>query len=110
MCCIFSVLKPLAGSRQSRCRGWTYKLPGGQKFNIKLSALCVGFSHRRPLNLIKRPQFAKLPRGAKQTLFLPYIKFLHCQESCQLVKLPEGPQESCKVIFRRFFTLEKRLK
>ena len=51
----FPVLKPLACGRQSRCLGWTYKLPGGQKFSIKLSALSVGFPQRRPLNLIKDP-------------------------------------------------------
>ena len=27
----FPVLKPLACGRQSRCLGWTYKLPGGQR-------------------------------------------------------------------------------
>ena len=53
--CIFPVLKPLACSRQSRCRGWTYKLLGGQKFSIKLSALSVGFPQRRPLNFINSP-------------------------------------------------------
>ena len=43
-----------------------YKLPGGQKFSIKLSLLSVGFPQRRPLNLIKRPRFINslLPRGA----------------------------------------------
>ena len=57
----FPVLKPLACGRQSRCLDWTYKLPGGQKFSIKISALSVGFPHRRPLNLIKRPQFINSP-------------------------------------------------
>ena len=61
MYCIFPVLKPLAYSRQSRCRGWTYKLPGCQKFSIELSALSVGFPQRRPSNLIKRPQFINSP-------------------------------------------------
>ena len=59
----FPVLKPLACGRQSRCLGWTYKLPGGQKFSIKLSALSVGFPQRRPLNLIERPQFIDSPGG-----------------------------------------------
>ena len=30
----FPVLKPLAYGRQSRCLGWTYKLPGCQKFSL----------------------------------------------------------------------------
>ena len=60
----FPVLRPLTCGRQSRCPGWTYKLPGGQKFSIKLPRLSVGFPQRRPLNLIERPQVYKLPRGA----------------------------------------------
>ena len=59
----FPVLKPLACGRQSRCLDWTYKLPGGQKFSIKLSPRSVGFPQRRPLNLIKRPQFTNSPGG-----------------------------------------------
>ena len=51
----FPVLKPLTCCRQSRCLGWTYKVPGGQKFSIKLSPLSVGFPQRRPLNLVKDP-------------------------------------------------------
>ena len=46
----FPVLKPFARGRQSRCRDWTYKLPRGQKFSIKLSPLSIGFPQRRPLN------------------------------------------------------------
>ena len=61
MYCIFPVLKPLACGRQPRCLGWTYKLPGGQKFSIKLSCLSVGFPQRRALNLIKRPQLINSP-------------------------------------------------
>ena len=57
----FPVLKPLACGRQSRCLNWTYKLPGGKKFSIKLSPLSLGFSQRRPLNLIKRPRFINSP-------------------------------------------------
>ena len=65
MYCIFPVLKSLACGRQSRCLGWTYKLPGGEEFSIELSPLSVGFPQRRPLNLIKRPTpIYKLPRGA----------------------------------------------
>ena len=41
-----------------------YKLPGGQKFSIKLSLLSVGFPERRPLNFIKRPRFINSP-GAR---------------------------------------------
>ena len=63
MYCICSVLKPLACGRQSQCLGWTYKLPGGQKFSIKLSALSVGFPQRRPLILIKKTPIYKLSRG-----------------------------------------------
>ena len=59
----FPILKPLACGRQSRCLDWTYKLPGGQKLSIQLSALSVGFPQRRPLNLIKRPQFINSPGG-----------------------------------------------
>ena len=51
----FPVLKPRACSRQSRCLDWTYKLPGGQQFSIKLSPLSVAFP-QRPFNLVKRPQ------------------------------------------------------
>ena len=58
----FPVLKPLACGIQSRCLNWVYKLPGGQKFSIKLSPLSVGFPERRPLNLIERPQFINSPR------------------------------------------------
>ena len=57
----FPVLKALACGRQSRCLGWTYKLPGGQTFSIKLSSLSVGFPQRRPSNLIKRPRFINSP-------------------------------------------------
>ena len=57
----FPLLMPLACGRQSRCLGWTYKLPRGQKFSIKLSALSVGFPLRRPLKLIKRPEFTNSP-------------------------------------------------
>ena len=57
----FPVLKPLACGRQSRCLGGTYKLPRGQKFRIKLSPLSIGFPQRRPLNLIKRPEFINSP-------------------------------------------------
>ena len=64
-CIVFlPVLKPLACGRQSRCLGWTYKLPGGYKFSIKLSPLSVGFPQRRPLNLIKKNPIYKLPRGS----------------------------------------------
>ena len=42
-------------------RGWTYKLPGGQNFSIKISPLSVGFPQRRPLSLIKRPKFINSP-------------------------------------------------
>ena len=59
----FSVLKPLACGRQSQCLGWTYKLPGRQKFSIKLSPLSVRFPQRRPLNLIKRPQIIRSRRS-----------------------------------------------
>ena len=52
----FPVLKPLTCGRQSRCLGWTYKLPAGQKFSFKLSP-----SFWRPLNLIDRPQFINSP-------------------------------------------------
>ena len=62
MCCIFPVLKPLTCGRQSRCPGWIYKLPGGQKLSFKLAPLSVGFSQRRPLKLIKRPPFIFSPR------------------------------------------------
>ena len=65
----FPLLKPLACGRQSRCLGWTYKLPGGQKFSIKLSALSVGFPQRSPLNLIKRPEFINSPG----------VRFINCQ-------------------------------
>ena len=65
MYCIFPVLKPLACGRQSRCLDWTYRQPGGQKFSFKLSALSLcRISQRTTLDLIKRPQFIKLPRGA----------------------------------------------
>ena len=64
MYCIFPVRKPLACGRQSRCLGWTYKLPRGQKFSIKLSALSVGFPQRRPLKFNKKTRVYKLPRGA----------------------------------------------
>ena len=57
----FPVLKPLAFGRQSQCLGWIYKLPGGQKFSIKLSPLSVGFPQRRPLNLITRPRIINSP-------------------------------------------------
>ena len=57
----FPVLKPLACGRRWRCLGWTYKLPGGQKFRIKLSPFSVGFPQRRPLNLIKRPRLISSP-------------------------------------------------
>ena len=57
----FPDLKPLACGRQSRCLGWTYELPGGQKFSIILSPLSVGFPLRRPLNLIERPRFTNSP-------------------------------------------------
>ena len=57
MCCIFPVLKSLAWGRQSRCPSWTYKLRGGRKFSIKLSPLSVDLPQRRPLNLIRWPQF-----------------------------------------------------
>ena len=60
-CISFPVLKPLACGRQSRCLGWTYTLPGGQKFRIEFSALSVGFPQRRPSNLIKIPQFINSP-------------------------------------------------
>ena len=60
----FPVLKPLACGIQSRCLGWTYKLPGGQKFSIKLSPLSVRFPQTRPLNVIKKTSVYKLPRGA----------------------------------------------
>ena len=60
----FPVLKPLACGRQSRCLGWTYKLPRGQKFSIKLSPLSIGFPKRKPLNLIKKTGVYKPPRGA----------------------------------------------
>ena len=81
--CIFSVLKPLTCSRQSRCPGWIYKLPGGKKFSLKVSPLSVGFPQRRPLNK-KKTGVYKLPQCAIYkppcaTLCLPYIKFLHCQ-------------------------------
>ena len=61
-CIVFYlVLKPLTCGRQSWCLGWTYKLPGGQKFSIKLPPLSVGFPQRRPSNLIKRPRFINSP-------------------------------------------------
>ena len=41
--------------------GWTYKLPGGQKFSIKLSPLSLGFPQTRPSNLIKSPRFINFP-------------------------------------------------
>ena len=97
-CIVFSpVLKPLACGRQSRCMGWTYKLPGGQKFSIKLAPLSVGFPQRRPLSLIKRPQFVNFPgvrffnRPAcnfSTAPFLPYINFLHCQLKNIAINLP----------------------
>ena len=62
----FSCPEAPKGRRQSRCLGWTYKLPGGQKFSIKLSPLCVRFPQRRPLNLIERPRrFLKEPPEPK---------------------------------------------
>ena len=70
MYCIFPVLKPLACGRQSRWLAWTYILPRGQKFSIKISPLSIfsplsiAFPQRRPLNLIKRPGVYKLPGGA----------------------------------------------
>ena len=51
----FPVLKPLACRIQSRCLGWTYKLPGAQKFSIELSPLSVGFPQRRPLMEAEKP-------------------------------------------------------
>ena len=51
MYCIFPVLKPLAYGRQSRRQGWTYKLPGGQKFSIKLSPLSLQDFHREHLEI-----------------------------------------------------------
>ena len=61
MYCIFSILKPLTCGRQSRCPGWAYKLPGGQKFSFKLSRPSVGLPQRTPSNLIKRPRFINSP-------------------------------------------------
>ena len=60
----FLVLKPLACGRQSRCLGWTYKLPGGQKSSIKLSALSIGFTLRKTFKFNKKTPVYKLPRGA----------------------------------------------
>ena len=59
--CIFPVLKLLLGVDNSGSLRWTYKMPGGQKFRFKLSPLSVGFSERRPLNLIKKTPVCKLP-------------------------------------------------
>ena len=74
--------------RQSRCLGWTYKLPGSQKFNIKLP-LFLWISTEKTFKFNKKTPVYKLPRGAiykppcvqliNNLFFLLYIKFLHCQ-------------------------------
>ena len=62
MYCIFSCPElPSLGGDKPRCLGWIYKLPGRQKFCIKLSPLFVGFPQRKPLDLIKRRQFINSP-------------------------------------------------
>ena len=60
--CFSPVLKPLACGRQSRCLGWTYKLPGGQIFSIKLSALLERATEKTSKFNKKTPIY-KLPRG-----------------------------------------------
>ena len=65
---------PSLWGRQSRRPSWTYKLRGGRKFSIKLSPLSVGFPQRRPLNLIKWPQFINSqqePRAHKNKIGAP---------------------------------------
>ena len=62
----FPVLKPLAYTRQSRCRGWTYKLPGCQKkFSITLSTLSLCWiSAEKTFKFDRKTPVYKLPRGA----------------------------------------------
>ena len=64
MYCIFPVLKPLACGRQSQCLGWTYKLPGGQKFSIKTFASFCRISTEKTFKFNKMTPVYELPRGA----------------------------------------------
>ena len=73
MYCIFSVLKPLTCGRQSRCQGWTYKLPGGQKFSFKLSHLSVGFPQNKKTGVYKLPRGAIYKPPCVQLINIPFF-------------------------------------
>ena len=61
MCCMFPVLKPLTCGSKSRCLGWIYKLPGGQKFSFKTFPSFCRISTEKTFKLNKKTAAYKLP-------------------------------------------------